>query len=146
MIRRIAGCVILLVSLVGMGCGSGNGRPKVYAAKGTVTSNGKPVGGALIVLHCKDKGRENDPKPVATTKDDGTFALTTFESDDGAPAGEYGVTIVWNEKPKAGKMSLSGEGAAVQDKLAGRYGDPRNPKLSASVTAAGPNQFTFDVK
>ncbi len=128
------------------GCG-GDRTPKTYIASGTVKSRGQSCGGALVVFHPTDKGRENDPKPVATVKDDGTFTLSTFGEGDGAPAGEYVVTIVWNRKPKEGKISLSSEGGGGgTDRLGGRYGDPRSPKLKATVNAAGPNSFEFTVE
>jgi hypothetical protein len=111
-----------------------------------VTFKGQPCGGALVVFHPAEKGRENDPKPVATTKDDGTFTLSTFGENDGASAGEYGVTVVWNASAKSGKLSLGSEGDGGADKLGGRYGDPRSPKLKASVTAAGPNQVVLAVE
>jgi hypothetical protein len=133
------------IALVAVGCGGGPKRPPTFAAKGTIKQKGQPVAGALVVFHPLDKGRENDAKPVATTKDDGSFALTTFDEGDGAPAGEYGVTVVWNEQPKAGKMSLSGEGGSGTDRLGGRYGDPRSPKLKANVKADGTNDFAFEV-
>jgi hypothetical protein len=136
---------ILLAGLAAAGCG-GDGRPARYPASGKVTVNGQPAAGALVVFHPKAADRANDPKPFATAADDGTFKLTTHDPDDGAPAGEYGVTVVWNVKAKESKISIGDGGGPLVDKLGGRYGDPRGPKLSATVTAGGPNQFDFDLK
>jgi hypothetical protein len=137
--RRALALAVTLVALTGCG----GGTPPVEKAEGTVTVKGQPAAGALVVFHPKDAGRENDPKPVATVRDDGTFTLTTFADGDGAPAGEYGVTVVWNAKGKEAKLSLSSEGGAGADRLGGRYGDPRQPKLSATVKKGEPNTFKF---
>lgn len=138
--------LILMMSAVFiMGCG-GTGRPKTYAVTGKVTFRGQPCGGALVVFHPAEKGHENDPKPVATVKEDGTYSLSTFDENDGAVMGEYNITIVWNAKAKEAKLSLGSEGGGGADKLNGRYGDPRNPKLKASVKKDTPNAIDFTVE
>lgn len=111
-----------------------------------VTADGKPCDGALVVFHPQAPEKVNDPKPVATTDENGRFILTTHQLEDGAPEGEYGVTVVWNKAVSDGKMSLSGEGGAVTDQLGGRYGDPQAPKLTATVKASESNDFKFEVK
>lgn len=128
--------------LAGVGCG-GDRRPPVFAATGKLTATTAkgvaPAAGATVTFVSKA-----DPKaalPTATVAADGTFTLSTFEPGDGAPAGDYAVTVYW---PAAGRMTL-GE-AAGPDQLGGRYADPKTSKLSATVTPAGPNQFAFDVR
>jgi hypothetical protein len=114
-----------------------------------ITTSGEACDGALVVFHPRDAGRENDAKPVATTDAEGRFELTTFAEGDGALPGEYGVTIVWNKPAEEGKISLFGdEGSAPggQDRLGGRYGIPKSPKLEATVTPDGENEFRFEVE
>lgn len=125
--------------------GCGESKPATVPVAGRVTLNGQPAAGALVVFHPRDKGRENDPKPLATAADDGTYALTTFEDKDGAPAGEYGVTVVWLVKGKAAKFTI-GDGGGGTDKLGGRYGNPQQPKLTASVKPGQPNAFDFELQ
>ncbi len=125
--------------------GCGGGGSTAVPAGGTVTVKGQPAGGALVVFHPKAPGGDTGPKPVATTSPDGTFTLTTSASGDGAPPGDYGVTVVWPGKGKDAKLALGSEGSAAPDQLGGRYGDPRAPKLTATVTAGGPNRFTFEL-
>lgn len=139
-------CVWLGLAVLLAGCGGGPARPAAVPAKGKVSLKGQPVGGALVVFHPKAPGREQAEKPFATTKDDGTFALTVYEEGDGAPEGDYGVTVVWNKAAKAAKMSLGGEGGGGTDQLGGRYADPRNPKLTATVKKGGPNEFAFELQ
>lgn len=136
---------LIFVCMVLVGCGDGN--PKIVATKGSVkTKSGKPCVGAMVVFHPIDQGRENDPKPVGSVNEDGTFILTTKVQNDGAPIGNYNVTVVWNAKAKESRLQISAEGAAGQDQLGHRYGDPRNPKLKATVSSSSPNEFHFEVE
>ena len=139
---------VLVLGLVALaGCGSSDTRPKAVPAKGSVFYKNSPAGGVLVVFHPLDKGRENAEKPVATTKEDGTFVLTTYNENDGAPEGEYGITLVWNQKAKDQKFSLNSEGGGGGvDKFGGRYGDPGKPKIKKTVKKGDPNEFKLEVE
>jgi hypothetical protein len=101
----------------------------------------------LIVFHYQGAGREKVQNPMATVAKDGSFELTTYAHADGAPEGEYGITIVWRQKGKEAKMSLSGEGGGgTVDMLDGRYGDVTSPKLKKTVKKGEPNEFRFDLE
>ena len=145
---------IALGAFVGaMGCGDAS-KPKALPAGGKVIVKGLKVVpvGALVVFHPKDPGFEKimSGKPFGKVGQDGTFKLTSFETGDGAPAAEYGVTIVWNaaaggeNKPQF-SLSSEGGGASGPDRLGGRYGRPTQPLLSAKVETGSPNQFTFEL-
>jgi len=63
---------------------------------------------------------------TAVTRQDGTFSLSTYDPDDGAPAGEYQVTVTL----------IPGEGRRKKEKpdlLHGRYGNPKTSGLTAKV-------------
>lgn len=110
-------------------------------------ADGTPCDGALVVFHPIDAGKENDPKPVAECDAQGSFQLTTMSPQDGAAAGEYGVTVVWNGAPsKESKFSLSSESAGGADRLKGKYGQPQSPLLKAKVEAQAENRFEFVLK
>lgn len=135
--------ILLLVAFL-LGCGPT--APTMVSCTGTVKLKGQPCDGALVVFHPQEGDRVNDAKPYATTGPDGSYTLTTFELNDGAREGNYGITVVWNVPDKEAKFSLGGEGADVSDKLQGRYGNPRAPQLSATVKADQANVFDFDLK
>ena len=144
--------VVLGAVLCVMGCG--DSRPKAHPAGGKVSIKGSmivPVG-ALVVFHPKDPGFEKimSGKPFAKVEKDGTFKLTSFETGDGAPAAEYGVTVVWNAPNSRGKaaFSLSSEGGGDSgpDQFGGRYGRPSQPLLTAKVEKGSPNQFTYELE
>ncbi len=137
----------MVCSLLMVGCSSSGPAP--VSVKGTVkTKKGQPCDNALVVLHPTAKDRLNDPKPVATTDAEGKFVLTTFAVDDGALPGDYSVTVVWPGKsgPES-KFSLSGEGAAGgADQLKGKYGNPSQPLLKATVPAQGGADLMLEVE
>ncbi|MDY3559402.1 hypothetical protein R5W23_000394 [Gemmata sp. JC673] len=129
------------------GC-SGDGKPAATPAGGKVVFNKTtPPVGALVVFHPTDPAFEKriGGKPFAKVKDDGTFALTTYTEGDGAPDGEYGVTIDWRPPAKETKFSLGDGGATGPAKLNARYSNPQQPFTKLKVKKGEPNQFTFDV-
>jgi hypothetical protein len=134
--------------MVGIGCSSESTKPKAIPASGKVVYRKKQIPvGALVVFHPKDSKLEDaiKGKPFGTVKEDGTFTLTTYAENDGAPPGEYGVTIEWKPRQE-GKMSLSSEGGGSGiDKLGGRYGNPQQPVLTATVKENDANSFNFEV-
>jgi len=142
---RLATLSILFLCL-SPGCGDSG--PSTVPVTGVVlTEDGQVCDGALVVFHPRDPGLENTAKPVATTDGEGKFVLTTYSQGDGAVPGDYGVTIVWNKATGGGKLSLSDEGggAGGPDQLKNRYGDPREPKLFATVKPDEDNSLKFEV-
>ncbi len=129
------------------GC-AGNDRPPVLKVSGEVTVGGKPVDGALVVFHPQGKDRERDVKPFAKTNEQGKFNLSTYGQDDGAPEGDYAITIVWNKPggPEP-KMSITGEGGpkAGPDRLNGRFGTPSATPLKKTVKKGDANEFKFEL-
>lgn len=80
--------------LPAVGCGRSEAtRLAVYPVKGQVTLNGKPLSNALVVLHPKAATPGSTTTPRATTDQNGQFEVSTYDSKDGAPVGEYAVTI-----------------------------------------------------
>jgi hypothetical protein len=70
-------------------------RRPTQPVRGQVLYEGIPVPGAYVVFQGTVK--ERPPRADAFTRSDGTFTLSTYEADDGAPAGEYNVTVVWRK-------------------------------------------------
>jgi hypothetical protein len=88
-------------------------------------------GGARLFFH--PVASVADPKalrPFAVAADDGTFRLTTYMAEDGAPAGEYVVTVTWPVKAGADEEASS-------DRLKYAYADPKKSPLRATVTTGG---------
>lgn len=149
--KRFKFCLFVaaISSLSLIGCG--DSRPKAIPVSGKVTYKGKEVPvGALVVFHPTDPAREKQigGKPFGKVGDDGTFTLTTYTTGDGAPEGEYGVTVEWRPPAQSEtKFQLSAEGSsAAPNKLQGKFSDPRNPFTKVTVKAGSDNKFSFDVE
>jgi hypothetical protein len=88
--NRLGGVALLV--LAHLGCGKG---PSVvcHPVVGSVTRDGKPLAEALVVYHPVSDAAGLPQKPIAYTDAEGRFKLTTYHAADGAPAGEYRVTV-----------------------------------------------------
>lgn len=87
----------LLVAIVLVDCCacSDDGRRPVFPVSGQVMYHGKPTPDALVIFHPISDPDPSAPRPLTRVNPDGSFTLTTYEMNDGAPAGEYTVTITW---------------------------------------------------
>lgn len=86
---------MILALLAATGCGED--RPKLYPATGQLFVSGKAAPGAVVSLHPVD-GKDFDrrgARPRGRVRENGTFALSTYETNDGAPVGEYRVCVTW---------------------------------------------------
>ena len=94
--RGAAAWLVALPSLAMLGCGSSDSVP-LHPVRGKVLFEGQPVPNALVVLHptkTAEPGKDS-LRPRAQAGADGTFEVETVGSKDGAPAGEYAVTVQW---------------------------------------------------
>ena len=115
-------------------CTSCNGdtRKPVHPTRGKVVNkNGAAPEGVLVIFTPvgETDAAKNWPHgfPRATTDKDGAFALTTYASDDGIPAGEYIVTMQWTP-PVSGN-----EERDAPDKFGGRYADPKKSTWKVTI-------------
>jgi len=150
--------VSLLIGLALSGCGTGGGSsgPPVYPVSGVVKLNGQPVVGADIVFALKD----GQGSSFGRTNASGEYQLTTRKSNDGAPAGDYLVSISKaDEAPAADSASIPqdspnynpyvGKAAPAKPKaktgIPAQYGDSKTSGLTARV-AEEKNTIDFDLK
>ncbi len=89
-----------LFALLVCGCG-GDGVPmqKVYKTTGRVLLDGKPAEGVDVRFIPVDKTNfKMEETPLGHTDAEGKFTLTTYNSGDGAPAGEYMVAVAYPDQ------------------------------------------------
>lgn len=113
------------------GCGSGGDpdRLPVFPAKGHITFQGEPVPGAFVVLHPKHAPEGTETvRPRAQVNPDGSFELTSYETGDGAPAGEYAVTVQWHKLVKHGSDVAPGPNV-----LPKKYAGPQTSPLTVRI-------------
>src|SRR3954451_15762043 len=86
-----AGALIALVSACG------NRGPRLYPVKGSVRINGEPAKDVNVMFTpvAPPEAGATPLSPAAVTGEDGTFQLMSFQPGDGAPAGDYLVTIIY---------------------------------------------------
>jgi hypothetical protein len=126
------------------GCsGQPNEAPRVpvYPVEGKLIVGDRLAGNSRVVFHPVDKGNSIPLYPVANTRPDGSFRLMTYTAGDGAPAGEYIVTVVWvNEVIPIDECE--GIDLMTHDRLCGLYADPATSTLRATVHP-GHNEITI---
>ena len=121
---RIAPGVLFVWLLCGA-C-SNHSHKTVYPVRGSVFYKGKPAHGALVVFHPEDSSDPRPVKPHGRVQADGTFRLSTYFADDGAPAGRYRVTIHWWE-------NHDDEEQTGKSLLPERYQKPMTSGISATI-------------
>jgi hypothetical protein len=115
-----------------------------YPTEGSVFYNGKPAVGAMVVLHPEEES-DDVYRPIGKADKEGYFKLYTYNTDDGAPAGKYAVSIVWPMKSQ--KEGDSEAGDEAEDALRGRYRDPKTSGLNAEIKSSPGNALPrFDLK
>ena len=124
-VRLLLRAALAGVLLLGASC---SGRKTVYPVTGKVLFEGRPAAGALVQFHPLDKADNTAVVPLGEAGPDGTFRLTSYAHEDGAPAGRYTVTVSW------GVPSKGGDGF---DRILvpARYLSPATSKLTAEVPA-----------
>jgi hypothetical protein len=141
----IAGASVVASILSVAGCArSDDGRMQVYPVTGKVTVGGQPAEGAELVFYGATpdlKGPGTIP-PVGTTDANGEFALTSYEPDDGAPAGKFQVTVFWPEPIPEGADE---EMFQPKDRLKEKYLDPETSQLSAEIPVGGAELAPFEL-
>lgn len=122
--------MIVLVSLCGLvaGCGESN---QLVQATGSITVDGKPAEGAVLLFHPESDGELASGEADAT----GSFALTSNMRPGIAP-GRYRVTASWPDPSKrATKEDLqAGRSDDAPDLLQGKYVQLNTTTLSAEIT------------
>ena len=161
--RRGIWLVVVLGLCLCIGCGRKTGVEGVVKVSGTVNFQGKPVEGATVVFAPEGDRRAASGRTDAT----GKFQLMTLNPNDGALPGKYKVSITKVENlgpesqitaeemmqmvtsgkaPPTGPMGPSAAKAGEQRyHIPQKYGNVETSELSADVTEAGPNDFTFDL-
>ena len=131
-----AGALVTLAS----GCGGHKG-PRLYPVKGVVRINGEPAKGVNVMFTpvAPPEGGATPLSPAAVTGEDGSFRLMSFKPGDGAPAGEYRVTVIY-------PMHRYNKHLSGIDRLKGKFANPKTSGLTAKVEPKRNDLPPFDLK
>jgi hypothetical protein len=112
-------------------------RQPTHPVIGKVTFDGQPVPGAFVVFRGIGKERRL-PRADGYVEADGTIRLSTYTAFDGAPAGEYAVTV------ELRKPLFTLEGKLGPNQLPARYADSTKSGLRVTVKP-GRNVINLDL-
>jgi hypothetical protein len=124
-----------LALLCCLACSSG--KRKLYPVRGKVLCDGAPAEDALVTLHALDASQPMSQVPTGRVQADGSFAIGTYEPEDGAPPGEYKVILIWLPPDALARISPTGR---LPNKLPDLYSDAKTTPLKIHV-AEGPNDL-----
>lgn len=133
--------LLMCLGLAMVGCGPTGMTPEeklerllddiktTYPVKGEVTIDGAPQKDIWVYLVPKGSKLPKGEQPAqrGLTKEDGTFAITTYIEGDGAPAGDYVICI---EKLRYRQTGSSWVGP---DQLGKKYSDPEKSEFTVTV-------------
>jgi hypothetical protein len=130
-----------LVVLAALACASCSKDAGLNPVQGKILYKGQPLPGAVLTFHPKSAGGKNitTQLPVGRSGEDGSFTLTTGDKQ-GAPAGEYAVTVICPEEVKLPKGKISTAPPESKDRFQGAYANRDSTTLRAEIKA-GPNQL-----
>jgi hypothetical protein len=142
--QTLAVLITLSAALFVAGCGKGNQLgyvqhdEELHSTDGTVLVDGKPARNATIILHrsgsatvtgiVPDDPSKILPNPQGDCDENGYFQLYTYMPYDGAPAGDYLVTISWSDPEGRNR-----DGENYPELLPRNYQSPQKSELKATI-------------
>jgi len=122
--RRCLWTVTVCILLLSTGCREEQKsfRKVVVPVKGTITVDGKaPTSPIKIDVHLLGAADLEHPTASSGLSDDkGAFVLSTYDTGDGVPVGEYALTYFW------GDFNMVSMRYGGKDKLNKRYSKPED--------------------
>jgi len=125
--------MLLFLAVVVLRSSREDGIP-VFPVTGEVRVEGRIPSGAFVVLHPVSRGESLESLPRGVVGSDGQFRIGTFTMVDGAPLGEYAVTVEWRPLVRQGEESVPGPNV-----IPSQYSKPETSQLRVRV-AKGKNE------
>lgn len=113
-------------------------RKPVHSVHGQVLFQGQPAAHAQITFHPVNDNSPAAIHPTGIVDEQGNFTLTSYKQGDGAPEGEYRVTIQWFLAVRT--QTQAGPDYVSVNHLPARYGHADTSGLRA-VVARGKNEI-----
>ncbi len=96
---------------------------------GIVTVDGQPAAMVKVTaIHSKNLASPVELTPSAVTNASGAFELSTYETGDGVPPGDYQVTFAW------GEINII-NGQYGGDKFQGKYAIPEHSAVLLKISS-----------
>ena len=138
--------LVLATVVLSIGCSKNKDGREVLptsTARGIVTYKGKPVGDASVGFVSLD----GKVRAHGKTDGVGSFVLSTYGQDDGAPPGKYKVTVAVSgvKEIEPGVLAPEPEGG-FKSPIPIKYANPNTTDILVEVTEGGKNDFTIELK
>jgi hypothetical protein len=117
---------LAVLALVALCPACSSNRKSVNKVRGLVLVDGKPAAQAQVLLH-PAAGSAEELRPSGHTDDQGYFTLSSYVNGDGAPEGDYVVTVTWFRMHQVGGDSVR------YNALPKRYADTQTSQLRVTV-------------
>lgn len=149
--RWCAAClVVVLAAAVLVGCSKKaapikGAKLQVFPVKGKLVMDGKPMAAATIIFNPVVKFPAGSAQmwPHATADQNGDFSVSTYVCDDGAPAGDYKITISWKGE-EALKVPDSARGE-LDEQAPDAYQNARTSKIRVKIKEEPNTLPTWDL-
>jgi hypothetical protein len=130
---------LVLAAALAASCQPFNRKP-VFPVTGSVYFQGRPAEGVRVAFRSSRDPGDRCLCPQGVVAADGSFRLTTYTADDGAPPGAYFVLLYWPAPGPDDDVHVH------PDRLRGRYADPKTTPLTATVPTHAVVLDRFDLK
>jgi hypothetical protein len=138
-LRLASPLLLAAATLVLMAAGCGSSGPTLLPVKGAVTIDGKPAKEGGVTFH---NAANQMIQLVTSIRPDGTYVLMS-NREEGAPAGEYVVTVLVSETPMTSDGKYSGLPKTVSNR---KFANPATTPLKVEVKEdAAPNAYDLAV-
>lgn len=125
--------LVVLVLFASVGCGGGpvETRKPTMKARCTVRlEDGTVPKDAIVIFHPQEEGGFSPYRPRGKVQANGETLLTTYTLNDGIPAGEYIVTVVWPVQQEGKRRENADDDV---DQLDDRYSQPSSSPLKRTI-------------
>jgi len=113
-------------------------RRPTHPVRGQLFFEGVPAPGATVVFQPIDGKGKRPARAEGRVEADGSFSLSTYGANDGAPEGDYAVTVVWR------KPFVDAAGKPGPNVLPTRYAKADTSGLKATIKP-GSNDVVFEL-
>jgi hypothetical protein len=149
---RCAACLVVMLGVTVLAGCSKHGPPPikgtklaVFPVKGKLMMDGKPMVAAAIIFNPVTQFPKGSAQvqPRATADENGDFTVWTYANDDGAPAGDYKITISWKGAEAVG-LTDGGRGE-IDEKVPEAFQTARTSKIRIKVKEEPNTLPTWDL-
>jgi hypothetical protein len=139
-VRTLSLAPLALTAVFLASCAKDSSRKPTFPVTGKVVlSGGKAPEHATVVFHPVDDSDPEPVKPRGKVGRDGTFTLTTYDGQDGAPAGEYRVTVeLWLASGRGDEGPTS--------RLPAKFARPETSGITATVSNGPTDLKPIEIK